>query len=411
MVRKAQITVIPNKVRLYKQTRSPYFFADILLADGSRRRLSTKEKKKDKAIEKATELYYNQTQAEKNNLPLNTKLFSAVAKTIIKELESYRDTEFWKEVYASYIQVIKNYQIPYFKNQQLTAVRNDYQNYLKYVEKQMGHKIAKSTVSTHASALKRILTTALVKGWITNAALPSVKTIGAKEGDRRATFELDEYNTMRTKLRAYKNADTHRKRDKSIRELLYDYVLFLANSGVRHGKEALRLTWKDVGKRTIGNNTYVYASVITFKGQGKKRKREVILRHNKFSDAIKNLQRCIDRNSKLKGKKFDAVIGKSDELIFVAVDENNKVFQPSRIDGTFKNFLEHYELLVGSEGNRTLYSLRHFYATQELLRNNVSSLMLAKQMGTSEKMLEQHYGHLEVWQKAVELSGNIGLEK
>jgi len=39
MVRKAQITVIPNKVRLYKQTRSPYFFADILLADGSRRRL------------------------------------------------------------------------------------------------------------------------------------------------------------------------------------------------------------------------------------------------------------------------------------------------------------------------------------------------------------------------------------
>jgi len=319
--------------------------------------------------------------------------------------------EFWKEVYASYIQVIKNYQIPYFKNQQLTAVRNDYQNYLKYVEKQMGSKIAKSTVSTHASALKRILNTALVKGWITNAALPSVKTIGAKEGDRRATFELDEYNSMRIKLRAYKNADTHRKRDKSIRELLYDYVLFLANSGVRHGKEALRLTWKDINKRTIGNNTYVYASVITFKGQGKKRKREVILRHNKFSDAIKNLQRCIDRNSKLKGKKFDAVIGKSDELIFVAVDENNKVFQPSRIDGTFKNFLEHYELLVGSEGNRTLYSLRHFYATQELLRNNVSSLMLAKQMGTSEKMLEQHYGHLEVWQKAVELSGNIGLEK
>jgi len=281
---------------------------------------------------------------------------------------------------------------------------------LKYVEKQMGSKIAKSTVSTHASALKRILNTALVKGWITNASLPTAN-VSTKDGDRRASFELDEYNTMRTKLRAYKNADTHRKRDKSIRELLYDYVLFLANSGVRHGKEALRLTWKDINKRTIGNNTYVYASVITFKGQGKKRKREVILRHNKFSDAIKNLQRCIDRNSKLKGKKFDAVIGKSDELIFVAVDENNKVFQPSRIDGTFKNFLEHYELLVGSEGNRTLYSLRHFYATQELLRNNVSSLMLAKQMGTSEKMLEQHYGHLEVWQKAVELSGNIGLEK
>lgn len=409
MVRKAQISVIPNKVRLYSKPNSPYYFADILLADGSRRRLSTKEKKKDKAIEKATELYYNQTQAEKNNLPLNTKSFSSVAKTIIKELESYRDTEFWKEVYATYIQVIKNYQIPYFKNTQLNVVRNDYPNYLKYVQKQMGSKIAKSTVSNHASALKRILNTALVKGWITNASLPNAN-ISTKDGDRRATFELDEYNEMRNKLRSYKSKDTHRKRDKSIRELLYDYVLFLANSGVRHGIEAMRLTWKDIGTRTINGETYVYASVITFKGKGKKRRREVILRHNKYSDAIKNLQRCIDRNPNLKGKKFDAVIGKSDELIFVAVDEQGKVFQPTRIDLTFKNFLEEVEMLVGSEGNRTLYSLRHFYATQELLRNNMSSMILAKQMGTSEQMLEKHYGHLEVWQKAVELSGRIGLE-
>lgn len=410
MVKTAKYEVEEGKIRLYKRPNSPYFWTQINNEDGTIRRVSTKEKTVEKATKQAIRLSIETEQAIENNLPTNTKTFSSVAKTIIKELESYRDTDFWKEVYASYIQVIKNYQIPYFKNKQLNVVRNDYANYLKYVEKQMGSKIAKSTVSTHASALKRILNTALVKGWITNASLPTAN-VSTKDGDRRASFELDEYNTMRTKLRAYKNADTHRKRDKSIRELLYDYVLFLANSGVRHGKEALRLTWKDVGKRTIGNNTYVYASVITFKGQGKKRKREVILRHNKFSDAIKNLQRCIDRNSKLKGKKFDAVIGKSDELIFVAVDENNKVFQPSRIDGTFKNFLEHYELLVGSEGNRTLYSLRHFYATQELLRNNVSSLMLAKQMGTSEKMLEQHYGHLEVWQKAVELSGNIGLEK
>lgn len=410
MVKTAKYEVEEGKIRLYKRPNSPYFQTQINNEDGTIRRVSTKEKTVEKATKQAIRLSIETEQAIENNLPTNTKTFSSVAKTIIKELESYRDTDFWKEVYASYIQVIKNYQIPYFKNKQLNVVRNDYANYLKYVEKQMGSKIAKSTVSTHASALKRILNTALVKGWITNASLPTAN-VSTKDGNRRATFELDEYNTMRTKLRAYKNADTHRKRDKSIRELLYDYVLFLANSGVRHGKEALRLTWKDVGKRTIGNNTYVYASVITFKGQGKKRKREVILRHNKFSDAIKNLQRCIDRNSKLKGKKFDAVIGKSDELIFVAVDENDKVFQPSRIDGTFKNFLEINELLVGSEGNRTLYSLRHFYATQELLRNNVSSLMLAKQMGTSEKMLEQHYGHLEVWQKAVELSGNIGLEK
>jgi hypothetical protein len=42
-------------------------------------------------------------------------------------------------------------------------------------------------------------------------------------------------------------------------------------------------------------------------------------------------------------------------------------------------------------GTRTLYSLRHFYATQRL-SNETSPFLLAKQMGTSVEMLEKFYG-------------------
>ena len=47
-----------------------------------------------------------------------------------------------------------------------------------------------------------------------------------------------------------------------------------------------------------------------------------------------------------------------------------------------------------SKGNkRTLYSLRHFYATQRL-SEEVSPFLLARQMGTSVEMLERFYGHV-----------------
>ena len=69
-------------------------------------------------------------------------------------------------------------------------------------------------------------------------------------------------------------------------------------------------------------------------------------------------------------------------------------------------------LLKDGEGqNRTLYSLRHTYATLELLAGT-DIHTLAKQMGTSVKMIEQHYGHLQPAQKADVIAGRrMGAKK
>jgi integrase len=42
----------------------------------------------------------------------------------------------------------------------------------------------------------------------------------------------------------------------------------------------------------------------------------------------------------------------------------------------------------------TLYSLRHTYATLELLNNKTDIHTLAKQMGNSAAMIERHYSEL-----------------
>lgn len=51
--------------------------------------------------------------------------------------------------------------------------------------------------------------------------------------------------------------------------------------------------------------------------------------------------------------------------------------------------------LKGADGqNRTLYSLRHTYATLELLEHKTDIHTLAKQMGSSALMIERHYSKL-----------------
>ena len=63
--------------------------------------------------------------------------------------------------------------------------------------------------------------------------------------------------------------------------------------------------------------------------------------------------------------------------------------------GTFRIFLKQFGLLKDprTAQNRTLYSLRHTYATFALA-DGVPIHTLAKQMGTSVGMIERHYSKL-----------------
>ena len=107
----------------------------------------------------------------------------------------------------------------------------------------MGSAPKASTINTHHAALKLILNNAVENGYVSHAGLPVLKNEGA-ESERRASFEISEYRSMIQKLRRWSEQPTHRQRDKETRELLYDYVLMLAYTGIRAGEEANRITWQ-----------------------------------------------------------------------------------------------------------------------------------------------------------------------
>ena len=69
--------------------------------------------------------------------------------------------------------------------------------------------------------------------------------------------------------------------------------------------------------------------------------------------------------------------------------------QPYGIEGTFRRLLAAAGLAkdMSTGQQRTLYSIRHTYATMELLAGT-DIHTLARQMGTSVTMLERHYSKL-----------------
>ena len=74
----------------------------------------------------------------------------------------------------------------------------------------------------------------------------------------------------------------------------------------------------------------------------------------------------------------------------------------------FGNALEEADLRLDRKGNRrTLYSLRHTYATRQITYRRVGWDLLAENMGTSVEMIQRHYSHLTVELGTAELLGHL----
>jgi integrase len=77
------------------------------------------------------------------------------------------------------------------------------------------------------------------------------------------------------------------------------------------------------------------------------------------------------------------------------------------LHGAFEILLRDADMWTDRNGDRrTLYSLRHTYATFQILLNRMDLHTLAKNMGTSVGMLEKHYSHLTPTLAALRIAGS-----
>jgi integrase len=171
------------------------------------------------------------------------------------------------------------------------------------------------------------------------------------------------------------------------RVMLTNYVLVLANTGIRVG-EARALKWSDIDSFTGDDEK----ENIVLQVRGKTGAREVVAR----TPAVKEyLQRIYELRTSEIGSK-----PRMSESIFC----HNDGSPIHSFKKGFNSLIKEAGVEFDSEGQRrVIYSLRHTYATFRL-HEGVNVYTLARNMGTSVKMLESFYGHTSNRAMASELT-------
>jgi integrase len=154
------------------------------------------------------------------------------------------------------------------------------------------------------------------------------------------------------------------------RTLLWNYVLILANTGIRVG-EARSLRWRDI--RTEQNDTN--EPTVIFYVSGKTGGREVVARNAEVLDYLQRIKSLYDQPN-------------PDGLVFAHPDGK----QIGSFKRSFCSLIDDAGVTFDNNGvRRTIYSLRHTYATFRLTEG-VTVYTLARNMGTSVAMIERFYG-------------------
>ena len=371
---------IHKKLRLDKRAGSENWYARLTLPNGKRLIKTTKTDDLEIAKGVALRLYYEVDARIQNKLPATTRKFKDAAKHAIARMDAELIEGVGKQAYKDYIQALNKWLIPYFGGTDiakldLAAVTA----FDAWRTEQNGKVRAQSTINNHNAALNRVLDEAELNGWIVKSLRPTLLNKGIKT-ESRGSFSVEEYRTIYTALRSF-NKETNNLKAAATRETLRNYVLFLANTGIRHGTEALGLRWRNIEWYERDGERY-----LAIKVDGKTNKRTAIARDR----VVDFLWRQAQHNGKIEVADFDALIAlKSNELVFTTW--LGAVVTVHNLNAAFNKLLDDLDLKTGADGRtRTLYSWRHFYATQDLERG-VSTHALSRQLGNSTEMIDRHY--------------------
>ncbi len=385
--------ILDGKVSLYIKPNETIWQYGFKL-DGHAIRKTTKKTDFAEACSVATEAYIEARALAKAGYAVITHSFESVANLAIKTMRDALDSGVGKVIYQDYIEVINKYYIPFFKKRNIENI--DYAALAEFAtwrREQFKGNPAHSTINTHNAALNRIFDAAVERRFITQSSIPNLKNDGEK-GEKRPTFSLAEYKKLYEFSRSWKHQGKQGKITQK-RELLHDYFLILANTGMRQGTESYGIKWKNLTWYEKDGVRYLQIYV-----DGKTGSRELIARHS----AIRYFERILQRHPKLSKMTLDEVIEKRiDEFVF-SIDQKTAC---TTLASTFKVLLTDSGLLTepNTGDDRTLYSFRHFYITQALIHKRMPIQALAAQVGNSVPVIEAHYKHYIAKDFAEEIAG------
>lgn len=399
----ADSTVIlrPQELRLKRRSNSGAW--QIHYKIGSSKtwvRVTSKTSDLSAAKQVAEDLFHEARVLDKRGLSIISKKFKAVAQVVSERFKEQVKAKTGKKTYADYYRAIDTYLIPFFGGHNVDNITPALiAEFHQWRTEQVGYELKASTQNNHNSALNAVFDYAIEKGWMTNSQRPSLKNTG-EATSARGIFSTDELLELQKFIQKW-TKDGRKGKTQYLRELLGLYVTFIACTGVRPGTETKELKWKHIEFIQKPNMRVIHITL----PQGKRGSRELIARNE--------LWPLLDKLRELQPEYKDLTL---EQLI--AKKENKHIFRmrdgtiPYNLVNAFGDCLREASMDKGDKDGRprSLYSLRHYYATQRVLEG-MSFGLLAKQMGTSILMIERHYSHLKPLMVAEQLAGDIPDDK
>ena len=262
-------------------------------------------------------------------------------------------------------------------------LHNKEQGYSRKSKTKKEMKYSVSTIRSYRGAINGFLKYCRNRGYITKEfsfEIPKGKS------DPRPEFSLKDWKKLTTFMRKWIKEDsefgkTKYFNPKKYRERFYlqNYILILGNTGLRVG-EARGLRWIDLDNVILPDGE----ERLLLSVDGKTGKRQVIANAG-TENYFKRLSEFRLQELNVSSDKFN-----KKEFIFCHTDGSSV----GSYKKGFQKLLDECDLRLDNDGNyRTLYSLRHTYATMRI--NEVPIYQLAVNMGTSVKMIEEYYSHAQ----------------
>jgi len=311
----------------------------------------------------------------KHELPVFNRLFSQVAQEFLdfqKERSDAGQITFhhWR-VMDSHVRSQLN---RYVGSTQITLLGQDrWEKYpiwrQKNGEGRSGGLVSDGTIRSEMTTFRAIMVFAANKQYIRESQVFRGKLTISKA--QREEFTPQEYRKLHTFTRSWIK-DARDKRGTWYRTVTYNFVLIMTNTGMRPS-EAKNLLWRDVNVQSDAQGRqFVRLSV-----RGKGKHRNLV--------AASSVATYIERI-----REISKATGPDDFVFTTHVGKRARTLYHSLIE----RLLTESKLMHSASGSRrSTYCFRHTYATFRLTEG-VDVYFLAKQMGTSVKMIEDHYGHV-----------------
>jgi integrase len=312
--------------------------------------------------------------------------FQKLARTYLGHIKTLGKHKFHYEI-------MNRHFLPFFsKFDDISKLRTaDIQDYMTYRRRKSS--VLPQSINRENTVLRQALYFAEKREWLPN--LVHIEHLNERlTRKRRSHFTIEEYlrlcHTAIRRIKELKDIPLQTTAYRQ-RQLLFDYIKFLANSGVRVD-ESKAINWRhvDLERKTV---------IIENSGKNKQL-RTVLVRPT----GIIALRRLKERR-----------LGYLKKLGIDSIDPNEPIFSTENGKPVL-NFKKGFNALLTSSGfeypdrtkKHTLTSLRHSYATFRLTTTRAkraSIKALSVQMGTSIRMIEKYYGHDQIHDYEEEFAG------